>query len=197
MQDRFFKKIYSIGDFYWSLVLSFRGMEYLKLNKEKKLVSNQFKERIMLAVTEVNGCEACSYAHTKFALEEGMSQEEISSILSGEMGVIPEEETVAIFFAQHYTDQNGKSSKESWQRLVDEYGFEKSMVILAIIRMMISGNIYGIAVSAMQTRLKGKPSGKTSLFYEITMLISFILYLPLAAIHASIENRNNVSLLPY
>ncbi|MFC0273464.1 carboxymuconolactone decarboxylase family protein [Metabacillus herbersteinensis] len=31
----------------------------------------------MLAVTEVNGCEFCSYSHTKIALEQGMSQEEI------------------------------------------------------------------------------------------------------------------------
>ena len=34
------------------------------------------------AVTEVNGCEACSYAHTKFALEEGQSRGKLA-ILSG------------------------------------------------------------------------------------------------------------------
>ena len=33
-------------------------------NIRKKLVDKDFIERLQLAVTEVNGCVACSYAHT-------------------------------------------------------------------------------------------------------------------------------------
>ncbi|WP_256205872.1 carboxymuconolactone decarboxylase family protein [Carnobacterium iners] len=38
-------------------------------------------ERIMLAVTQVNGCSVCSYTHTKMALEVGMKSEKIKNIL--------------------------------------------------------------------------------------------------------------------
>jgi AhpD family alkylhydroperoxidase len=38
----------------------------------------------MLAVTEVNGCEMCSYAHTKMALEAGLSNDEIQQMLAGD-----------------------------------------------------------------------------------------------------------------
>ncbi|MGI6545927.1 MAG: carboxymuconolactone decarboxylase family protein [Fastidiosipilaceae bacterium] len=197
MEDQFYKKIYSHCDFYKSIVMLLRSIKYLRLNRKEQLISPQFKERIMLAVTEVNGCEACSYAHTKFALEEGMSPEEISSILSGDLQNIPQEESVGVFFAQHYADEKGKASKDSWQRLVDEYGQRSAMVILAFTRMMLVGNIYGIAVSAIRDRFKGKPSGKTTLIYEISILLSIILYLPFATIHALFDKIRKKTILPY
>ena len=197
MEEKFYKKIYSHGDFYKALVLVVRSSKYFRLNRKKKLISPHFKERIMLAVTEVNGCEACSYAHTKFALEEGMTIEEISAILSGDTETIPENEAVGIFFAQHYTDNSGKVSQESWQRLIDEYDEESAMVILAIIRMMNVGNMYGMAYSALRDRFKGKPSGKTSLFYEISIMLSIFLYLPAAIIHAIFDNIRRKTIYPF
>lgn len=197
MEKKFYKKIYGYCDFYKALVLAVRSGKYFRLNRKKELISPNFRERIMLAVTEVNGCEACSYAHTKFALEEGMTIEEINAILSGDTETIPENELVGIFFAQHYTDNSGKVSKESWQRLIDEYGEESAMVILAFIRMMNVGNIYGIAYSALRDRFKGKPSGKTSSFYEISIMLSILLYLPAAIIHAIFDNIRKKTIYPF
>lgn len=196
VEERYYRKIYSHGDFYKSLVLLFRSLKYIRANRRKKLVSPQFKERIMLAVTEVNGCEACSYMHTKLALEEGMSPQEISAILGGELASIPENELVGILFAQHYADQKGKASEESWQRLVGEYGQERAMVILSMTRMMQVGNIYGMAVSAIRDRFRGKPSGKTSLIYEISMILLILPYLPIAAIHALLDKIRGKTLEP-
>ncbi|NLZ70934.1 MAG: carboxymuconolactone decarboxylase family protein [Clostridiaceae bacterium] len=197
MEKKFFKKIYSHKDFYKALVLSFRSAKYLRLNRKKNLISPQFKERIMLAVTEVNGCEACSYAHTKFALEEGMAIGEINAILSGDTKTIPENELIGIFFAQYYTDNNGKGSQKSWQGLIDKYGEEKAMIILAMIRMMTVGNIYGMAYGALIDRFKGKPSGKTSLFYEISIMLSILIYLPAAIVHAIFDNIRNKTIYPF
>ncbi|HPX93563.1 MAG TPA: carboxymuconolactone decarboxylase family protein [Bacillota bacterium] len=197
MDNRFYKKIYNHCDFFKSLVLAFRGVKYMRLNRRKGLVSSRFRERIMLAVTEVNGCEACSYAHTKFALEEGMSPEEIEAILSGEAGSIPQDERVGVFFAQHYTDNNWKTSEESWQRLVDEYGEEGAWVILAMIRVMNAANIYGIAISALFDRLKGKPSGKTHMLYELSIMLAVLLYLPLAAVRAVFDNLTKKPVYPF
>jgi AhpD family alkylhydroperoxidase len=197
MEKKFFKKTYSHRDFYNALVIAFRSIKYLRLDRKEKLISPQFRERIMLAVTEVNGCEACSYAHTKFALEEGMNLEDISAILNGDTGNIPENEHVGIFFAQHYTDNNGKVSTKSWQRLVDEYGQDSSMVILAYIRMINVGNIYGMAVSAISDRFKGKPSGKTSLIYEISIILLVFLYIPVALVHSTFDNIRKKTIYPF
>ena len=197
MKTRFYKKIYSHGDFYKSLVLMFRSIKHVRINRKKKLVSPQFKERIMLAVTEVNGCEACSYMHTKLALEEGLSTQEINDILGGELAGIPDQERVGILFAQHYADQKGKASKKSWQRLIDEYGREHAMVILAMARVIQVGNIYGMAVSAIRDRFRGKPSGKTSLIYELSIIVLVFLYLPIAGIQALIEKIGRKTLDPF
>ena len=72
--------------------------------RKKKLVSRAFQKRIMLVVTEVNGCQLCSYWHTREALKSGMPEEEIKNMLSGNLENIPQEEAIALFFAQHYAE---------------------------------------------------------------------------------------------
>ena len=53
----------------------------------------KFKERTMLAVTEVNGCIMCSYVHTKLSLKAGLSNEDIKEILAGDLDGIPANES--------------------------------------------------------------------------------------------------------
>ena len=71
------KKLFSIWEVYRIMTLAFRSIPLLKRAKTAGKMDKAFLERIMLAVTEVNGCAACSYYHTKVALEEGFSAEEI------------------------------------------------------------------------------------------------------------------------
>ncbi|UTB33936.1 MAG: carboxymuconolactone decarboxylase family protein [Methanobacterium sp. ERen5] len=77
IEPEFGKSLYSVQESYWIFYKGIRTMKYMFKAKRKKELSQKFIERIMLAVTEVNGCEICSYAHTKRALESGMSNEEI------------------------------------------------------------------------------------------------------------------------
>jgi AhpD family alkylhydroperoxidase len=181
-----YKNIYSLNEGYLSLYKGLRTARYLPRAKRNKLLSSQFIERIMLAVTEVNGCEVCSYAHTKIALEQGMSNKEIQMLLSGTAENIPRDEMQAILFAQHYADTRGNPTEESWMRIVDVYGQEKALGILAAIRMIMIGNVFGIPLSGLGTRLKGKPSGKTSVFYELSMILSFPILFPPAMVHGLI-----------
>lgn len=81
---------------------AFRSMGHLRRSKHDGDLEGAFIERIMLAVTEVNGCPLCSYAHTRMALESGMSMEEIQQMLGGSVDAVPGERLVAVLFAQHY-----------------------------------------------------------------------------------------------
>lgn len=188
MEQELYKKIYSVKEGYHSLHKGLRTAKYLSKAKRNGLLSNHFIERIMLAVTEVNGCQVCSYAHTKIALEQGMSREEIKLMLSGTAENIPEAEMPAILFAQHYADTRGNPTEASWGRIVDIYGQEKAMGILAAIRMIMIGNVFGIPLSGLRTRLKGKPSGKTTLVYELSMILSFPFLFPAALLHGVVGN---------
>lgn len=184
MKDTAGRKLYSLGEFYKIIYLAFFSANDLLYAKKNELLSQHFMERIMLAVTEVNGCEICSYAHTKMALEAGMSNEEIQSMLAGMSDDVPEEEMSAYLFGQHYADTRGCPSKESWERVVEIYGPRQAKGILAAIRVMMFGNAAGVPWSSFVNRFKGKPDNRSNLPYEIGMILCTIFYPPVALIHA-------------
>jgi len=160
-----YKRKFSFSEMYRAYVLIPGAVFQMIRNKRKKLLRKDFIERIQLAVTEVNGCAICSYAHTYLALKQGMSNEEIYSFLSGDSAFISQEEAKAILFAQHFADTRGFPKEDAYKSIIDEYGEEKAGIILASARLMIAGNIYGIPYSAFQARLYGKPFKDSTLMY--------------------------------
>ena len=183
-----FKCQFSLREMYDAAVFAPRAMSKLIGNHKSKLVDKHFVERIHLAVTEVNGCALCSYGHTKMALRQGMSSEEIQSFLNGEDRFIKPEEAKAILFAQHYADSRGYPKKYAYDAIVKEYGKERAQIILSAIQMITTGNLYGIPISAFQSRLKGKPYKDSTLFYELKMQILGLLILPIAIIHGFVRS---------
>ncbi|WP_291637225.1 hypothetical protein [Clostridium sp.] len=59
------------------------------------------------------------------------------------------------------------------------------------------GNVYGIPFSALRSRLKGKPIKKSSLFYEISMILSIIIFLPVAFIHGLISDIAKIPIITF
>ena len=177
-----YKRKFSFWEMFRSLVLLPGAMSKMMGNKKSNLVDAHFLRRLQLAVTEVNGCPACSYQHTKMALREGMSGEEISSFLSGVGDFIKPEEAKAIMFAQHFAESRGYPKQYAYDSIVKEYGEKEALIILSAVQVMISGNMYGIPFSAFQSRLKGKPFKESSLFYELGMLVGGVISLPFAIV---------------
>ncbi|MGQ1947069.1 carboxymuconolactone decarboxylase family protein [Geofilum sp. OHC36d9] len=178
-----YKRKFGLWEMYRSLIMIPGAAAKMIGNSKKKLISKHFIERLQLAVTEVNGCAACSYAHTYMALKQGMSNEEINSFLSGDGTFIKEEEAKAIVFAQHFAESRGFPKKEAYQSIISEYGEEKAQIILSAAQIMIVGNIYGIPYSALQSRLKGHPYKDSSLVYELGMQLAGFILFPIALIH--------------
>jgi len=146
-----YKRTFSLWELYRSFVFIPRAISKLIGNNKHKLVDKQFLERLQLAVTEVNGCAACSYQHTKMALAQGMSNEEISSFLSGGDRFIKPEEAKAILFAQHFADSRGFPDRDAYEAIVKEYGAKRTRIILSALQMIIVGNMYGIPLSAFSS----------------------------------------------
>ncbi|HLW15141.1 MAG TPA: carboxymuconolactone decarboxylase family protein [Flavobacteriaceae bacterium] len=178
-----FKRRFSLWEMYRSFTFFPRAMVKLIKNSKSEIVDKDFVKRLQLAVTEVNGCPACAYQHTKMALEQGMTGAEISSFLSGGDQFIKPEEAKAIMFAQHFADARGYPKKYTYDAIVEEYGEKEATIILAAVQTMIAGNMYGIPLSAFQSRRKGKPYKDSTLFYELGMMLVGVLLLPIAVIH--------------
>jgi len=182
-----YKKKFKFSELYRAFIYVPGAIVKLTGNKKNKLIDKQLVERLMLAVTEVNGCPACSYAHTIMALRQGMSNDEINSFLSGDDKYIKPEEARAIIFAQHFADTRGYPKKDVYEVIVREYGAKKAGIIMSAVQLMLAGNIYGIPYSAFHSRMKGKPYKDSSPGYELGMLIVGTLCLPVAFIHALIR----------
>ena len=148
-------------------------------------VDAKFIKRIMLSVTHVNGCALCSWFHTHEALKIGMTQEEITRLLSGELADAPGDEAAALVFAQHYADMRGAVDPSAWLRIVDSYGTRKSLGILAAIRMIMAGNAQGNIWGAFASRLKGKPEQGSSLGRELGVLATDIVAVPFMFVWAA------------
>jgi len=178
-----YKRKFSLGELYRAFVMIPGAAAKMIGNKRKKLVGRDFIERLQLAVTEVNGCAACSYAHAYMALKQGISNEEINSLLSGDGEFVRQEEAKAIVFVQHFADSRGFPKEEAYDSLISEYGKEKTAIIYAAAQIMHAANIYGIPYSAFMSRLKGKPYKDSSLFYELGMQVAGFVFSPVALIH--------------
>ena len=191
------RKLYTIAELYRIVYHGIRTMKYMRRAKKKGDLGMEFQERIMLAVTEVNGCAICSYAHTRMALEAGMSDAEIQNMLAGETTDIPAEELQAVLFAQHYADSRGNPSREAWDRIVDAYGAIGARGILGAARAMMIGNAYGIPWSSFFNRFRGKPDQRSSLLYEIGVISVGSLAVPVAIVHALTADVFHVPLIDF
>jgi AhpD family alkylhydroperoxidase len=130
-------------DFLGDLWFSLRNVNRLKAVANKKLISPAFRERLMLAVTAVNGCRYCSYFHTRQALKSGITQEEIRQLLSGSVNTCPEDEVIAVIYAQHWAESNAHPDAEAVRRLQQTYGVEKAEAINLMLRMIRLANLLG------------------------------------------------------
>jgi len=117
------------------------------------------------------------------ALKQGMSNEEISSFLSGGDSFIKPEEAKAILFAQHFADSSGFPKKYAYDSIIKEYGEKKARIILSAIQVVMVGNMYGIPLGAFLSRLKGNPYKDSTLFYELWMLLFGLFCFPIGFVH--------------
>jgi AhpD family alkylhydroperoxidase len=130
-------------DVFSDLWFPIRNRSQLNEITRKKLISPAFRERLMLAVTAVNGCRYCSYFHTKQALKSGITVGEISNLLSGDVANCPQDEAVAVIYAQHWAESDAHPDPEAVGRLQQTYGREKTEAVHLILRMIRTGNLLG------------------------------------------------------
>ncbi|MBN1321555.1 MAG: carboxymuconolactone decarboxylase family protein [Thermoleophilia bacterium] len=111
--------------------------------EEVEKIDPAFRERLMLAVTEVNGCRYCAYVHTKAALAAGLSDADIRALATGSMEGCPPEQLPALLYAEHWAETNAKPDPETRERVVETYGKAKTEAMELALRMIRVGNLMG------------------------------------------------------
>ena len=124
----------------WALA---RERRRLRALLRGQAIDAAFRERLMLAVTEVNGCRYCSYAHARMALSAGLDTDEIAALARGELAGAPPEQAVALLYARHWAETEARPDPEARRRLVETYGEPKARDIELTLRMIRVGNLLG------------------------------------------------------
>lgn len=137
------RRYHGFGQFWRDLKAVWRDRRELRGIMRGRTLDPKFRERIMLAITAVNQCRYCSFAHTRIALREGLHREEIAAFFQGSLENVPEAERTAILYAQHWAEQNGAPEASMGESLRAEYGEETAARIDAALRMMRLNNLTG------------------------------------------------------
>ena len=108
-----------------------------------EIIAPAFRERIMLAVTSVNECRYCSFAHSREALAKGIPPEELDELGRGMFTGSPPKEVPALLYAQHWAETNGMPEEPLRDKLITTYGQIKVELMELAMRMIRSGNLLG------------------------------------------------------
>jgi AhpD family alkylhydroperoxidase len=119
-----------------------------------ELISPTFRERLMLVVTEVNGCRYCSYYHAGEALRSGITSDELRELLAGQIPAeTPPEEHLALAYAEHWAGTDANPDPEAVKALIEAYGEEKAAAIEMVLRQIRVGNLLGNSADYLLYRL--------------------------------------------
>jgi AhpD family alkylhydroperoxidase len=169
-ESAFNKRIFTLATFVASARELFVHLDDLNLAFTQRRISHSFAEKIMMVVTQVNGCRYCSYAHARMALQAGVSENELHDLFQGEFSHIPPHEWTAILFAQHYAEQGDHYAAAAWQKLQDTYGSAAARDMLVHIRVITFANLYGNTFDALLERLRLRPVAGSHFFDEVVVL---------------------------
>ena len=111
-----------------------------------KSIPAPFRERLMLAITAVNRCRYCAFVHCKAALSAGVSREQLDGIFAHDFANAPEEERVALAYAQHWAEMKGHPDADAVAKIEETYGAEMARTIEATLVFMNLNNLSGNTV---------------------------------------------------
>jgi AhpD family alkylhydroperoxidase len=141
MQKDRLRTFNSLKEFFSLFFTTFKRMMKLRKISQSEKISSQFREKLMVAVSGVNKCAYCSYLHTRMALEQGISREEINDILKNDIKDFSGDELPGILFAQHFAETKGKVSEDTVKKLIQTYGDDKTRQIQAFLQSVLFGNL--------------------------------------------------------
>ena len=170
-------RVFKIKEQLRNIYYGAKGFVLLRFSKKTRLMNKKLKERIMLSITEVNGCEMCSFIHTKIALSSGMSKEDIKQILDGDTTNIPLDEAVAVMFGQDFAYSKECPSSESINRIIDEYGYSKAELIVAACNMITMTNGMGTSMDYFYNRIRLRRNKNSNIIVELfNPLLTMLLF---------------------
>lgn len=131
------------GDLFRDLREIWRERRQVRMVMRGEALNPAFRERLMLAVTEVNGCRYCQHAHARMALTAGLSEADVRDLAVGNLLGSPTEQVPALLYAQHWAETEGRPDPEARRRILETYGSAQTEAVETALRVIRIGNLLG------------------------------------------------------
>jgi|YNPNPStandDraft_1061719.scaffolds.fasta_scaffold16376_5 hypothetical protein len=129
-----------------------------------------FLAKLALAVAGAHGAPAGSGPLARYAQNQGLSPEQIASLVRGEMAYATVEEAAALYFARRWAEEEGQVEAELFQRLEETYGPRTARDVLTALELITFVHRVGNTADALVSRLLGQPSPQSTLAEELAVL---------------------------
>lgn len=151
------------------------------------------REQVMLAVTSVNDCRYCAWAHTGLALANDVDLDELRALLGEDLpDHLDERNATAVLFARHFADSERDPEASSRKALQRHFSEDERREIMAWINGIYFANLAGNTVDALLSRLRGQPAENSHLLVEL--LATSLAWPPLTAIWLASRKPNRPAL---
>lgn len=134
------------------------------------------REKVIVAVAQVNACRMCEHAHTRMALEAGVSDAEIAALESMDETAFDRHDWLAIAHARERTKAGFApvASDESQDALIQALGAQTSSDVEDVARVMTVANRIANTLNALSDRRRGNPVPGSRFFDELLINIMFL-----------------------
>ena len=135
-------------------------------------IDRAFAAKAMLMTAGASGSRTCSRLHLRYAQQQGLSLDQATSLLHGELEYATLDEAAALYFVSDFV-KSGNSDPDLLVRLVDTYGERTARDVLTLVRMLTFANLVGNGLDALVSRFLGQPGSETSLRDDLAVLALF------------------------
>ena len=144
-KDNFQRRFYQSWSTFWcDLKFLVSNRDQIKSAMNSPKLNPAFRERLMLAVTEVNLCRYCRTFHVGQAKQAGIPIEEITVYLTGTIpDEVPEEQKLAVCYARHWAETDSHPDLDYIDQVKETYGEDGFQDINMVLRMIRMGNLLG------------------------------------------------------
>lgn len=117
-------------------------------------IDDALRERVMLAVSRVNACRGCTFAHTRWALRSGVTHAELEAIGLDDLGRLDRRSRAAVVYAIALAETRFRSPPrpDVAEALVAELTPAEIEAVEAVARMMAFANLSASTAEALLRR---------------------------------------------
>jgi len=139
-------------------------------------LSRALREQIIVAVAQVNACRMCEHAHTRMALEAGVSDAELAALENMDESAFDRRTWLAIAHARERTKAKFAPmvTDASEDAVREAIGAQACSDVEDVARVMTVANRIANTLNALPDRWRGRPVSESRLFDELVINFLFL-----------------------